>query len=78
MRKLTLMIFAGLLAFAPVAFAPPAQAQRSGPFPYDGNIQSYGGLWRYQKRDWGTPWNPLNPGVCWQFNDYLHEWRWVC
>ena len=71
MCKLVLLIIGATLAFAPLA-----QAQRS--YPNDGNVQSYGGLWRYQKRDWSTPWRPLNPGVCWRWNDYLGNWIWVC
>jgi hypothetical protein len=71
MRKLTLLTIAALLALA-----SSAEAQRW--YPYDGNTQSYGGLWRYQKRDWSTPWRPLNPGVCWQWDGRLGQWVWSC
>ena len=73
MRKLSLLTIATL-----IAFATSAQAQRAGPYPYDGDIQAYGAPWRYQKRDWSTPWSPLNPGVCWYRNDYTGHWTWVC
>lgn len=69
MRRLTLLIIG-----ASVAFTPLAQAQQS--YPHD--VQSYGGLWRYQKRDWSTPWRPLSPGVCWQWSGSVGSWVWVC
>lgn len=58
--------------------ASAAQAQRAGPFPYDGDIQVYGGPWRYQHRDWSSPARPLDPGVCWYWNDYIGAWEWEC
>ncbi len=73
MGKLTLLIIATLLGFAPAA-----QAQRSGYYPYDGDIQAYGAPWRYQHRDWSNPRHPLDPGVCWYRNDYTGEWVWEC
>ncbi|BDV34075.1 MULTISPECIES: hypothetical protein [Methylocystis] len=73
MRKLTLLTIAALLTAA-----GSAHAQSAGPFPSDGNIQSYGGHWRYQHRDWSAPGRPLNPGVCWQWSDSELLWKWVC
>jgi hypothetical protein len=73
MRKLVLLTLAALF-FA----APAAQAQRAGPFPGSGNLQNYGAHWRYQHRDWSRPWRPLNPGVCWEWNDYMGQWEWQC
>ncbi|MGJ0560736.1 hypothetical protein [Methylocystis sp.] len=69
MRKLVPLIIGATLAFAPLA-----EAQQW----YPNDVQSYGGLWRYQKRDWSTPWRPLNPGVCWQWSAYAGNWVWVC
>jgi hypothetical protein len=73
MRKLTLPVIAALLAFA-----PSAQAQRAGALPYDGDIQAYGAPWRYQHRDWSRPGHPLDPGVCFYWNDYIGQWEWRC
>ncbi len=72
MRTLTLLTIVALLA--PVA---PALAQRAGPFPGDGDIQVYGGHWRYQHRDWSSPRGP-DPGVCWYWNAYMGQWEWEC
>jgi hypothetical protein len=74
MRKLAVLtIVAGLIA------ASGAQAQYyAGPLPGDGNIQNYGAHWRYQHRDWSRPGRPLNPGVCWERNDYMGLWEWKC
>jgi hypothetical protein len=73
MRKLTLLLIATLLIAA-----PPALAQRAGPAPNSGDIQAYGGPWRYQHRDWSRPGHPLDPGVCWYWNDRASEWKWEC
>ncbi len=73
MRKLTLLTIAALLTAAGSAYA-----QHAGPFPYDGDIQAYGGHWRYQHRDWSGPGRPFNPGVCWYWNDYTRMWKWEC
>ncbi|MGJ0392621.1 MAG: hypothetical protein ACR650_07660 [Methylocystis sp.] len=73
MRTLTLLTIVALLA--PIV---PARAQRAGPFPYDGDLQAYGAPWRYQHRDWSNPWRPLDPGVCWRWNDYMGYWKWEC
>ncbi len=72
MRKLTLLVATLIL------IAPSAQAQRAGPYPYDGDIQAYGAPWRYQHRDWSAPGRPRNPGVCWYWNDYIGAWEWEC
>lgn len=58
--------------------AASAQAQTSGRYPYDGDIQAYGAHWRYQHRDWSRPGHPADPGVCWYFNSYTGDWVWEC
>ncbi|MFO1125912.1 MAG: hypothetical protein U1E25_12005 [Methylocystis sp.] len=73
MRILTLLAIAALLALT-----PSAQAQRAGAIPYDGDIQAYGAPWRYQHRDWSRPGHPLDPGVCYYWNDYIGRWEWRC
>ncbi|QGM98469.1 hypothetical protein [Methylocystis parvus] len=73
MKKFALLTIAMI-----VASATAAEAQRAGPFPYDGDIQAYGAPWRYQFRDWSTPSRPLRPGVCWYWNDYTQLWKWEC
>lgn len=73
MRKLTLITLAALLYAAPMA-----EAQDAGLFPGSGNLQNYGGHWRYQHRDWSSPYRPLNPGVCWEWNYVMGLWEWVC
>jgi hypothetical protein len=73
MRRLLLLTAAALLLAA-----QSAQAQRAGPFPGSGNLQNYGGHWRYQHRDWTRPWGPPAPGVCWYWNSYMEHWEWQC
>ncbi|MGD9545590.1 MAG: hypothetical protein AB7F41_16385 [Methylocystis sp.] len=73
MRRFTLLIFGALLAFA-----APAQAERVARNPYDGDLQAYGGPWRYQHRDWSRPGHPHDPGVCYYWNDYVGQWEWGC
>jgi hypothetical protein len=73
MRKLTLLTIAALLAAAPAA-----QARRAGNYAYSGDVQAYGGPWRYQHRDWSRPGHPLDPGICWVWDDRIGDWEWVC
>ena len=73
MRKLTLLTIVALLAFA-----ASAKAQRAGAFPYDGDVQAYGAPWRFQHRDWSRPGHPLDPGVCYYWNDHIGLWEWRC
>ncbi len=73
MSRLTLLTIGALLAFA-----ASAQAQHIGQHPYDGDIQKYGGPWRYQHRDWSSPAHPHDPGVCYYWNDYIGQWEWGC
>jgi hypothetical protein len=71
MRKLAVaaMLF-------PLLAAGPALAD--SPERVLGNVQRYGGLWRYQKRDWSHYNCYANPGVSWTWNDQRGDWVWTC
>lgn len=43
-----------------------------------GDLQRYGGLWRYQKRDWSHIFGRPNPGVCWLWDARGEQWLWTC
>lgn len=43
-----------------------------------GNIQRYGGHWRYMHRDWSGVYGRATPGVCWEWDDERGEWVWAC
>jgi hypothetical protein len=43
-----------------------------------GNLQRYGGPWRYQHRDWSNVYGRLDPGVCWKWDDNFGRWVWIC
>lgn len=71
MRKLAIAVMLlPLLAAGPALADAPERAL--------GNVQRYGGLWRYQKRDWSDHYGYANPGVCWTWNDQRWEWVWTC
>ncbi len=72
MRKLAIAIL-----FLPLVAAAPASADGSSEREL-GPIQRYGGLWRYQKRDWTDDYGYANPGVCWAWNDRSGAWVWTC
>jgi hypothetical protein len=71
MRKLTAIISAALI----LASSLPAAAQGERAL---GNIQRYGGHWRYQHRDWSGIHGRPDPGVCWERDAYTGEWLWTC
>lgn len=71
MRKLAIAVM-----LLPLLAAGPALAD--APEGALGNVQRYGGLWRYQKRDWSDYYGYANPGVCWAWNDQRWEWVWAC
>jgi hypothetical protein len=73
MHRLMLLLIAALLIAA-----PSAEARRAGHYAYSGDIQAYGGPWRYQHRDWSRQGHPLDPGVCWYRNNFTGEWEWEC
>ncbi|MGJ0507950.1 MAG: hypothetical protein ACR652_12690 [Methylocystis sp.] len=43
-----------------------------------GDIQRYGGHWRYQHRDWSWLHGHPTPGVCWTWDDERAAWIWTC
>ncbi|GLI91417.1 hypothetical protein [Methylocystis echinoides] len=69
MRKLAIAVMLVPLLFCGASLAQEREL---------GNIQRYGGLWRYQKRDWSHVYGYANPGVCWAWNDQRGEWVWTC
>lgn len=71
MRKLTTILSAALI----LASSLPAAAQGERAL---GDIQRYGGQWRYQHRDWSDLYGRPDPGVCWQWNDRTGVWVWTC
>ena len=71
MRKLTAMISAAL--FLSTSLPALAQGERAL-----GDIQRYGGQWRYQHRDWSALHGRPNPGVCWEWDDRMGQWLWTC
>ncbi len=71
MRILTALI----LPIALLATFPAAAQEEGGPY---GNIQRYGGHWRYQHRDWSPSIGRPDPGVCWQWDGRSGEWLWTC
>lgn len=71
MRKLAIAVM-----LLPLLAAGPALADE--PERVLGSVQRYGGLWRYQKRDWSDYYGYANPGVCWAWNDKRWEWVWAC
>jgi hypothetical protein len=71
MRKLTLLASTALL----LATFPAIAQEEGGPY---GNIQRYGGHWRYQHRDWSDHHGHPYPAVCWQWDDVTGHWLWTC
>ena len=69
MRKLAIAV-----TLVPLLLGGPALAQEREL----GNIQRYGALWRYQKRDWSNVYGYANPGLCWAWNNWRGEWVWTC
>ncbi|WP_442755248.1 hypothetical protein ACNHKD_00865 [Methylocystis sp. JAN1] len=71
MRKLVTILSAAAI----LASSLPALAQGGREF---GDIQRYGGHWRYQHRDWSGLYGRPDPGVCWLWDDRTGQWLWTC
>jgi len=74
MRKAACAALGVALAVGMAALASPAAAH-----PRDfGNVQRYGGHWRYQHRDWSDAYGYSSPGICWEWSQRHGEWVWTC
>jgi hypothetical protein len=72
MRKLAILMTAILLT--PVSLATAQGVARR---PGEGDIQRYGGQWRYMHRYWSAP-GRVNPKVCWEWDSIDGRWEWEC
>lgn len=72
MKQFVIAIVATLLM--PVSFA---LAQDVARHPGEGDVQRYGGHWRYMHRYWSTPSHP-NTSVCWEWDPIDGRWEWEC
>lgn len=72
MRKAVCVALGVALGLAPLASSVTAHEREPG------NIQRYGGHWRYQHRDWRGVYGHASPGICWTWAPRYAEWIWTC
>jgi hypothetical protein len=71
MKNLIIAISAMLLISGSIA-----SAQDVARHPGEGDVQRYGGQWRYQHHYWGA--GHVNPKMCWPWDPIDGRWEWEC
>jgi hypothetical protein len=66
-----------ILAAALLLLTVPVSAQGTARRPGEGDVQRYGGQWRYQHRYWNPAYH-VNPSACWEWDSLDGRWEWEC